>query len=120
MPLSWIEHQEQRILYVDYRGLSGADLIQTLEAAYQTVTQAPGKTLVLDDFTGAALDAAFMTRAKELGQPKGERKSGRTAAIGVGGLKPILLQGYNRTTEAGIMPFDTKEEALDWLVQGKG
>ncbi len=116
MPISWIEHKGKRILYVDYSRLSGADLITTLEAAYITVTEAPGKTLVLDDFTGAILDPGFMNRAKELGQPKGERKSGRTAAIGVGGLKPILLQGYNNTTGAGIMPFDSKEEALDWLV----
>lgn len=119
MPISWIAHQGHQILYVDYRNLSGSALIQTLEEAYRTVTQAAGKTLVLDDFTGAVLDSGFMARAKELGQPKGERKSARTAAIGVGGLKPILLQGYNLATDAGIMPFDSKEEALDWLVAPK-
>lgn len=119
MPISWLEHKGKNILYVDYRGQTGADLIKTLEAAYKTVTKARGKTLVLDDFTGAVLDSAFMARAKELGTPKGERKSGRTAAIGVGGLKPILLSGYNIATGAGIMPFDTREEALEWLVEEK-
>jgi len=117
MPISWIQHQGQKILYVDYRGLSGPALIETLEAAYKTVTESLGGALVLDDFTNAVIDPAFMARAKELGQPKGERKSNRTAAIGVGGLKPILLQGYNVKTGAGIMPFDTKDEALNWLVK---
>lgn len=117
MPISWIEHQGYKILYVDYKKQAGADLVRTLEAAYKTVTESKGGVLVLDDFTGAVLDSAFMTRAKELGQPKGERKSGRTAAIGVGGLKPILLDGYNYTTGAGIMPFDTMDEALAWLVK---
>lgn len=119
MPISWMEHQGCKILYVDYRKQSGASLIETLEAAYKTVTQSQGSVLVLDDFTGAVLDSAFMGRAKELGQPKGERKSGRTAAVGVGGLKQILLDGYNHTTGAGIMPFDTLDEALDWLVKPK-
>ncbi len=116
MPVTWMEHQGKQILLADYSGLSGEELAETFKAAVEAVNARPGKTLVLSDFTGAVVDTKFMGLAKELGKPKGERKATRMAAVGLSGLKPILLTGYNLATGAEMKPFDTREAALAWLV----
>jgi hypothetical protein len=45
----------------------------------------------------------------------------RSAALGITGIKKILVKGYNalRSQGEGIQIFDTKAEALKYLVQKK-
>lgn len=117
MGTEWIEHKGKRILYVDYRGLKGAQLIEMAETEAKTIVAAPTKVLVLDDFEGISVDSEFMNRIKQLGKDA-EPKTARCAILGVTGLKEILLRAYNAFTGGRSQPFRTKAEALDWLAQG--
>lgn len=58
-----------------------------------------------------------MKRTKEINENYGHKISKR-AVLGITGIKKILLAGYNKVSGKGVkaIPFDTKEEALEYLV----
>jgi hypothetical protein len=117
MGIEVIEHKGKKILYVDYSPCkTKEETIALLEKAAEEFKKSTCQLLTLDNYEKQFASQEFMTRAKELSSvfsPK--RKKG--AAIGVKGLKKMLLQAYNLFAKDKIIPFDTKEEALDYLVK---
>ena len=59
----------------------------------------------------------FMQRAKQLGKEIFDSRTSKSAVLGVTGIKKILLNGYNMIVKNKLEPFDTKEEALEYLVK---
>ena len=56
--------------------------------------------------------------AKKIGAEVVTPRSLKNAALGITGVKKILLQAYNLVCgENALTPFDTEEEAKEWLVK---
>jgi hypothetical protein len=117
MSVKWIDHKGKRILYVDFRGMDEHQMIAQLDVLAKEIAQAPGELLVLNNFEGASATTKFMARAKQTGKDRVGTKVTKSAALGITGVKEILLAGYNRFTGRSLVPFKTEAEALEWLVK---
>ena len=117
MPASWIEHRGRQVLFFDYRGQkTDKELIATLEAGSAMMQPLPRPALLFNDFEGSVIGSAFMKRVKQVGR-QNARLIGRSALIGISGLKIIFFNAYLRATgERQTRAFRTREEALDFLV----
>lgn len=118
MSVEWIAYKSQNILYVNFRGMKEAQLLDTLERAYRTVAVLPSNILLLSNVEDVMISRNFMDRAKEYSRPHDECKIKKSAVVGINPLKAVLLQGYNRDTGSNMRSFDTEEQAKDWLVSG--
>jgi hypothetical protein len=115
MPVSWIEHSGKRILYADYRNQSGKELLQTLDAELAEMRRAGKGVLLLADFRGASANDEFMSKGKAYGKELRDLTH-KSAAIGISGMKKILLSAYNTFTGDKLKPLDSEDEAKGYLV----
>jgi hypothetical protein len=115
MGIRWIEYEGVSILYMDYRSCkSKEETIKMLEEAADIFRTSDKDILSLDNYEGGYASGEFMDRAKQLADVfSAKRKKG--AAVGVHGLKNMLLRTYNIFAKDKIMPFSTEEEALKYL-----
>jgi len=117
MSISWIEYKGKNILYMQYKGKTKEEMLQMLEEIAEIHIKSEEKLLTLDDFEGAFAFDEFMKKAKELDKEIFSKKTKRGAILGVKGIKKILLKAFNSITLVQVQPFDTKEEALEYLVK---
>lgn len=116
MPYSFINHKGKRVLFVDYTHCKTAnDMIKQLEEIKDLYQKSNFQFLALNDFTGTYGSSEFMNKAKEH-KELFDSKTLKTAVLGITGLKKVLLNGYNMFVQKKQVPFNTKEEALDYLV----
>jgi len=121
MPASWIEHQGRQILFFDYRDQkSDQEMIATLEAGSAMMQPLRRSLLLYNDFEGSVIGSAYMKRVKEVGRMN-KLLIGRSALTGISGLKVIFFNAYLPATgERHTRAFQTREQALDFLVGGDG
>lgn len=120
MPVSYIQYKGKTILYVDYRNMTGdqtKEAIAILEEEAREMRTWTQKGLILTDFRNAKASSEYMAHAKKLGKEVFADKIQKSAALGITGVKSILLQAYNAFTKDKIIPFDTEEEAKEWLIK---
>ena len=116
MPASFIEHKGKKILLIDYRGLKKKDeMIATLHEAIGLYAESTEPLRTLIDMTDAAGNSEWMNESKKYGKQVGD-KTLKSAIIGITGIKKVLLMGYNSVVKGRLKPFDTKEQALAYLV----
>lgn len=118
MPVQWITYKGKRILHGDYRGMKGTELLEALKSENALLQQAPGKVLILDDFTGAMADIAAINYLTSVGKVA-EMKTEKAALVGILGLKQWILVTYNRVSgaEDHQRVFSDVDEAKEWLVE---
>ncbi len=117
MPVSVIEHQGVKILFVDYSGMKKKEeMISTLHEVVEFFENYPDKIRTLIDLTDAAGNSEWMNESKKYGKQVGD-KTIKSAIIGITGMKKVLLMGYNAVVNGRLKPFDTKEQALAYLVK---
>lgn len=114
----WIEHAGERVLLEDFSGLAGEEIIALVHECNEFIkgTGAPtGAMLVLVDISGAFADkpslAAFKESAKEV-QPYFKK----TAVVGMEGVLKFFAHIVTKFANINATPFDTREQALDWLI----
>lgn len=117
MSVKWIEHKGKRILYGDFRGLKGEQALDALELVAKKANATPGKLVLLYNFEGATASPEFMARVKQLGKEVFAVKVDKVAAVGITGVKAVLVEAYNKFTGRDLRTFKTEAEALDWLVK---
>lgn len=116
MSSRWIEHNGKQILFTDFIGCDTEDkMISNLEEAGKIYTASPEKILGLYDLTGTTVTNKYMAAAKDMAKNIFNIKREKSAVIGITGIKKILLEAYNKKTGDSLIPFDTKEEALEYL-----
>jgi len=117
MGIEWINHKGKRILYIDYGKLSVPEMVAQVKKATETlVASGSSQNLTLSNISDAFVNNEFIAVAKEhskISLPLTKK----TAVVGVTGVKKILLKGLNTFTSKPRVPFDTIEQAKDWLVQ---
>ncbi len=118
MSFSYITYKGKKILYVDYTQCKTTeDMLKVLESVkreYETTTH---MFITVNDFRGTYGSSEFMKRASQLGKEVFDKRTLKTTVLGITGIKKILLNGYNSLVKTKLIPFDTKEEALEYLVK---
>lgn len=116
MRVEWISYKGKKILCMDFSGVTSQDeMVEILRAGGEEIKKSPGKVLNFVDMTNASAGPDFMKASKAQGKEL-LHKAGKTAIIGITGLKSMLLKGYNLFSGDSINPFSTREDALDYLV----
>ena len=115
--IRFIEHQGKPILVVDLSHCSPDQILTLLEEFRDKVTsQPPNSLLILADFTGAHFDKSVVTRMKELLVL--DRPYVKHAAwVGTKSLPHVYYENFKSFSKRDLPSFDTREEALEWLVK---
>ena len=117
MSIEWISHKGNKILYVKYTGLSPEAMRDQVKSATQTIIDTKSdQNLVLTDMQECFVDEAFLELSKQQGKLSLPHCS-KSAIVGLTGVKKLLLKGVNAFTPKAREPFDTIEEAKEWLVK---
>ncbi len=117
MGATWIEHNGKRILWVKYGGLKPAEMLDLIRTATQLILdEKSDQILSLSDLTDCFVNKDFTELSKEQGAISLPLTK-KAAIMGVSGIKSILLKGVNAFAAKPRVPFDTVEEALDWLAK---
>lgn len=117
MSVKWLEQKGNRILYLDCRNLGPAEQIELLEKAAEILIASPPKVRVLANVQDVYLTSEFMTTMKRLGKEVFALKVEKTAVVGVGGAKSVLLMAYNTATGRDMVSFKTEAKAIEWLTK---
>jgi hypothetical protein len=117
MSIEWITHQNKKILYINYGGLSLSEELAQIEKATQVLVDTKDKNnLTLSDLRNALVDQEFVEKSKEKGKISGQYTK-KAAVLGVDGVRKILLKAVNAFSQNPREPFSTIEEAKEWLVK---
>lgn len=118
MGISYIQHKGKKIMFIDYSQCKTIEqTLDVLEQVRKEYEKTDGQLLTLNNFEGAFGSSEYMKKASQYGKEIFNKKTAKNAALGVTGIKKILLQGYNTIVKDKIKPFDSKEEALDYLAE---
>lgn len=118
MSLTYISYKGKKILFIDYtKCKTTQDTIQVLESVRTEYLKSNEGILAINDFADVAVNNEYMELAKKYAKETFDAKTIRNSCIGITGIKKILLSAYNLTVKNKLMPFDTKEEALEYLVK---
>jgi hypothetical protein len=113
------EHGGHRILVIDCRNCTPKELIDVIEEVEAIVTAQPEHSIsTLTDFTGAEFDRDSITRMKEVAAFDRPHII-RAAFIGVESLPEVYHKAIENFSARRFETFDTKEEALAYLVRGE-
>ncbi len=119
MPIDQTTHKGKKIIMVSYEDFQSKDLmIESAKRLADYILSQPEKHIrVFMDLTEALGSREFMAASKAARLRVYAEKTTTSAAIGVTGMKKVLLKGYNAISKSkGVVPFDTKEQALEYLV----
>lgn len=118
MSLSYITYKGKKILYIDYSKCKTIqETVDVLEMVRNEYLKSQESLLSFNDFSSAPSNNEYMELAKRYAKEIFDAKTLRNACIGITGIKKILLSAYNLTVKNKLIPFETKEEALEYLVK---
>ena len=117
MSITWISYKNKNILHLKYSGLSPEAMCEQIKLATKTIIETKStENLVITDMLDCFVDNDFVELAKEQGKlslPFCQK----SAIVGITGIKKILLKGVNAISPKPRVPFDTLDEAKEWIVQ---
>lgn len=107
------------IVFVDYSNMKSAELlVEAQKLHHEAHTHLAGQRFkVLVDITGVVMNTEAVQALKASTKRTGSMVE-KTAVVGVTGLKKVLADAITTFSGTHTRYFDTKEQALDWLVQG--
>jgi hypothetical protein len=118
MSISYIFHKGKKIMFCDYsQCTTKEDSIHVLDLAREEYLKSDEDFLVLNDFSGGVISNEFMDKAKKYGAELFDRRTPKTVSIGITGMKKVFVSTYNLFVKNKLTFFDTKVEALDYLVK---
>lgn len=114
--LRFIKHKGQAVYVIDLSHCKGSEILLLLNQVRTEVARhAPGSVLVFADFSGAEIDKKVATRLKEvlvLDRPYVKK----SAWIGTEAIPHVFYENFKSFSQRDFPTFNTREEALDWLV----
>ena len=118
MSISYLHHKGKKIMFIDYSQCkTPKDMLALLDLVKQEYEKTTESYLAINDFTNTYGSEEFLSKAKELGPKVFDKRTIKSAVLGVTGIKKILLQAYNVVVKNKQVPFNTKAEALEYLVK---
>jgi hypothetical protein len=116
--IKFISHKGKKILLADASNLSAEELVQLSPLALSRITAEPrGSVLLLADFSGSKVDKKSLEALKPalvLDRPYLKR----SAWVGTENLPKVFYEHLKSFSQRELPTFKTREEALDWLVEG--
>jgi hypothetical protein len=113
----FIEHEGKRVLFINYSHCDVALLKAVSEEMHRVIArEQPGSVLTLNDVTGTTFDkesVAVLQSKVAANAPYVKR----AAVIGISGLQRLIYEGVQAFSKRRIPHFDTRDEALSWLVE---
>lgn len=114
--LRFVKHKGQAIFVIDFSHCKATKILLLLEQAKAIIARhAPGSLLTLGDFTEAEVDRKVATRLKEvltLDRPFVKR----SAWVHAESVPHVFYENIKSFSQREIPAFNTREEAMDWLV----
>jgi hypothetical protein len=117
MGAEWILYKGKKILYVKYGGLKPDEMLDLIRKATQMIVDSrSNQILSLSDLTDCFVNNEFTELSKKQGAISLPLTK-KAAVVGITGIKNILLKAVNAFSPKPRVPFDTVQEAKDWLVE---
>jgi hypothetical protein len=118
MSNSFIQYKGKKILYSDYSNCkTPQETIELLEQTRKLYLSTNENYLALNNFSNAPSNTEYVELAKKYGKELFDKRNIKEACFGLTPIKKILLSAYNLVVKDKIISFDTKEEALEYLVK---
>lgn len=114
--VKFIEHKGKRVLFINYAECDIAMLQAVAEEGHRVIArEPPNSVLTLNDVSGTNFDteSVAVLRSKVAANAPFVR---RAAVIGITGLQQLIYDAVQRFSQRNIPLFDSREEALNWLV----
>jgi hypothetical protein len=112
-----LSHQGQQILLVDISNCTAEEVARLARLVPAHISnQPPGSVLLLADFTGSKFDKAAVEALKQatvFDRPHLKR----SAWVGTESLPRVFYENLKSFSQRDLPTFQTREEALDWLVK---
>jgi hypothetical protein len=115
--IHFITHQRKQILVVDFSNCRPGQVREIVQALPEHVTTQPrGSVLILSDFSGASFDEEAVRAMKETAVfDKPFIK--KTAWVGARDFPEAFSESVKSFSRREFPAFDTRAEALAWLVK---
>jgi hypothetical protein len=117
----FIEHKGKEIYYIDYSHIKTTEaFLEVLKStnAFREEVKASGKrdVLMLVDVTGSYVYGDILEALKKAGKAT-KPITRKEAVVGITGAKKTLLSIFRLLTGLQLRPFDTIDEAKEWLTE---
>jgi hypothetical protein len=120
MKSHWMEHKGKRVFIADFSdfGTDTAGLLAETGEALQVMTkEPPGSILIISNFEGTVGSPGNLDLMRNF-LPVSNHFVKKRAILGLAGARKAFLDIYNKLSgKVTLTPFDTLEDALDWIVQ---
>jgi len=118
MSASFIFHNGRKIIYSDYSNCkTPQETIEVLEKVRNFYLPLNERHLALNNFSNAPVSNEFLDLAKKYGKEVFDSRTLKESCFGLSSMKKILLNVYNITVKNKLVPFDTREQALEYLMK---
>ena len=115
----WIEYKGKIILFADYSGVDMMELQNEVQANEQSIMELGANghknLLVLTDVRGCHIDLSAVHAMQSVTKVM-RPYTKASAVVGVTKIRKVILDAINRFCAMEHRPFDTLEEAKEWLV----
>jgi hypothetical protein len=120
MKSRWVEHKGKRIYISDYsnNGINSTAVRNEAEEVIKTLTkEPPNSVLSVTNVDGTKATRQVLQALAEV-LPHTNEVVTKRAIVGATGLRWTFVDAFNKLAgRAQFNPFDSIEEALDWIVQ---
>lgn len=114
--LRFVKHKGHAIFVIDFSHCTAKEILFLIDQVKLIVARhAPGSLLTLGDFTSAEIDKRVVTRLKEvlvLDRPYVKK----SAWVGANSVPHVFYENIKSFSQRDFPAFNTREEAMDWLV----
>lgn len=121
MKSQWKTHLGVRFFHFDLSGFGMDDqgIIAECDAADAVIMAEPENSVLILNDVRESIGSMDVMKHLQVSAERSSPYITRAAVVGVTGSKSILLQIVNRFSKHPIVPFDSFDQAKDWLVQGR-
>ena len=113
----WIDYGRRKVLVHDYSKLNQRNYAETIrQRVLEIQSEGHRDLLLLLDVTDSYVDKEALAAFKQAGRDVRPYVH-KLAVIGLSGIQKFLLQLVNQFSNVGARPFDSEQDALNWLIQ---
>lgn len=111
-----LKHKGKDIVLVNLANCSPQSTFSILDEAHVIIAKhAPKSALILTDSTGATYNSEVSNAMKDFSSKNTPYVKG-SAVVGADAMRKVLVAAIRVATKRDIRTFDSREEAMDWLV----
>jgi hypothetical protein len=117
--IKWIEYKNNKILYIDYSNILSTDeLLTTIEKANDFIKNyQDNKILIIVDTRNSVAKEKIAVDALKNSAIIVKPHVKKAAVVGISKSQEVILTLVNMFSNLGLKPFDTMDNAKEWLTQ---